>query len=103
MSRRSLARGVTGGGEAGNGCCFINESVGFEGRGLGSRSCQGTICSDHRSLEIIRGHVAQGLSLGCKQSCNMLDVVVVHSCHKVAAMAALAYSLKARNRCSDLC
>lgn len=75
----------------------------LEGRGLGSWSCQGTIRSDHRSPEIIRGHVAQGLSLGYKQTCNLLDVVVVHSCHKVAAMAALAYSLNNRNTCPNQC
>lgn len=37
--------------------------------------------------------MAQGPSLGYKQTCNLLDMVVVHSCHKVAAVAILAYHL----------
>lgn len=81
---------------------FINPKCApLEGRLLGSWSCQGTICSDHRSPEIIRGHVAQGVSLDYKQTCNPLDMVIFDSCHEVAAMTTLAYSLNNRNICPD--
>lgn len=110
VSRPSLAQAVTGEGEVRNGCCFVD---GSNSRVYGSKihPCRGEgisilVMSRHNSFGSQKPWDNQG-TCGTRHESWLqadlwlLDVGALRSCHKVAAMAALAYLFGNRNRCPD--